>query len=532
MSFNKFLENPEDYFFNMSDIDKTGKFKPLMDNYRYSDISKAYFYFNQSSKLWIEQKSDDSVIYRICEYSVEILIPEQKKVLDILNEKMIKHSAKGKKATIEETDEMKEVEEAIKLFTKFITKTIKDHQTSKFAKSILSFFKHHIRDDNFKEKININNHHLLPLKTKNLNLKTLKMEERIKEQYFTKALDFIDLNDLTDDSAFKIVDKFFLDICTGHIPKKDYLQKIMGYFLSGAVNLGRTFYIFYGEGRNGKSALIEIISSVLQHYIKPVESSIIVKRGKKNAGQASPELEVLDYGLRVAILSETEDGEKLNETLIKNITGYDNISYRALRQDEKSFKSEAKLVLLTNHKPKFEFSKSMVDRLRFMAFNSRFISCSAEDEEKGCLKQNEYRSDPLLIQNLKTIYKSYVLLWCAIGAKRFFEEEHMDIPNDNVLKLENLSYINEMDSYARFKNECLHLDNEEKVLSSDVSKEYKTFCESECIPPIKPSELKRLLDNDFEKSKVSNNFYHGFTLKRIIESRLQFSIPDPSGLDM
>ena len=44
---------------------------------------------------------------------------------------------------------------------------------------------------------------------------------------------------------------------------KDYLQKILGYFLSGAVPLGRCFFIFYGNGKNGKSALIEVIQEII-----------------------------------------------------------------------------------------------------------------------------------------------------------------------------------------------------------------------------------------------------------------------------
>jgi phage/plasmid-associated DNA primase len=104
------------------------------------------------------------------------------------------------------------------------------------------------------DKINIDNHHLLPLKTMNLNLKTMTMEKRTKEQYFTKCLDIYDLEGLKEsDESFQQVDKFFLDICSGHLAKKDYIQKILGYFLTGAVPIGRCFFIFYGNGKNGKS---------------------------------------------------------------------------------------------------------------------------------------------------------------------------------------------------------------------------------------------------------------------------------------
>jgi len=63
-----------------------------------------------------------------------------------------------------------------------------------------------------------------------------------------------------DSPEYKIVDKFFLDVSTGSEAKKAYLQKILGYFLTGDVPNGRTFYIFYGMGANGKSAVMDIMS--------------------------------------------------------------------------------------------------------------------------------------------------------------------------------------------------------------------------------------------------------------------------------
>jgi P4 family phage/plasmid primase-like protien len=528
MSFNKYLtnkkfetaqtfihelgnRNAEDYFFNKSDLDKMAHFKDLTDNYKL--CNKTYYYFNPGNKLWVEEKTEDSVINRICDYTRIILEPEQKFVNALLTNKLLSLTKKDKDdLSKNEKDEIDSVKSALQDFTKFINKEIKEHMKAKFAKSVLNFFHHQIIDPDFMEKININNHHLLPLKYANLDLTTLTMKERVKQQYFTQCLDFFDLNDLTtNDDTYKIVDKFFLDIATGHEAKKIYLQKIMGYFLSGNVDMGRTFYIFYGEGRNGKSAVFEILSSVMMHYVKSIEASIIIKRGKKNAGQASPELEVLDYGLRLALLSETDEGEQLNESLIKSISGHDPITYRPLYGKNKNFYCEAKLCMLTNNKPYFKLSQSMIDRLRFLEFKSRFVSCT--EEEAKNLPAGQYRQDTQLVQDLKTNYRPYVLLWCAMGAQRFFQEQHMNIPNDEVLKKENLSYINEMDSVKRFVDECLIVEDEGQALCSKVNEAYKKFCNDEKIPAIKPSDLKKILLKQFGKTKASDMKYVGCSIK-------------------
>ena len=238
MSYNKFLNNKvskscdtimsgdlsflclhnrdsTDYFFNKSDLDKMAHFENLIE--RYKLCNKVYYYFSTKSNLWIEERTDDSVINRICEETQNILEPEKKHVLSLLLEAR-------NKLNVEDKNKFDEINESIKDFNKFIDKAIKEHQKVKFARSVLSFFHHKISDADFMDKINIDNHHLLPLKTMNLNLKTMTMEKRDKHQYFTKCLDIYDLEGLDESSEeFQQVDKFFLDICSGHDAKKQYV---------------------------------------------------------------------------------------------------------------------------------------------------------------------------------------------------------------------------------------------------------------------------------------------------------------------
>ena len=507
--------NSSDYFFNKSDLEKMDHFKYLID--RYKLCNKIYYFYNDTSNIWKEEQTEDSVISRICDYTREILEPEKTFVNVLLFKKSTEYTTKKSKGTMTtiESEEFEELKKSISEWNKFIDKTIKDHQKTKFAKSVINFFHHKIIDQEFMNKININNHHLLPLKYHNLNLMTGKMQDRNKKQFFTKALDFVDINHISkSDEGYMIVDKFFLDICTGSEVKKQYLQKILGYFLSGNVTLGRTFYIFYGDGKNGKSAIMEIVGEIFNHYCRAMEASIIIKKGVKNSGQASPEIEVLDYGLRLALLSETSEGDVLNEVLIKQISGYDPISYRALYGKQKDFRSEAKLCMLTNNKPYFKLSSSMVDRIRFLDFKSRFGYDEPKlDSQGNKVNKSYYKANPELVVQLKTIYKEYVLAWLVEGSKTFFSEGHMNVPNDEELIKENMSYINEMDSFKRFSDECLSIDPKEKVLTSVVNERYKKFCTDEGIPPIKNSQLKQLLLKQFITKKDSNNYFYGFKMK-------------------
>ena len=409
----------EDLFFLMSDVNKIASFGELLRSYKICNLSKTvsvYYYFNPSSNLWVEEKNDDSLHYRICEFVVSILDRDKRlvtEVFDALEEKDLKRS------------EREDIEEDKGKFNKHFAKVYKEHQKASFAKSILKFFNHHATDDLFQSKININNVHLLPLKDCNLNLATLRPQVRCSQNHFTQCIDMKgnsfygenSIENLMDSPEYKIVDKFFLDVCTGSEAKRAYLQKILGYFLTGDVPNGRTFYIFYGMGANGKSAVMDIMSEIMGYFCKTCPTSIILKRAKRGEGQPSPEIAVLDYGNRLGVLSETDEGEQLNEDLIKRISGFDRIDYRPLYEGVKEFRCESKLVMITNNKPFFNLSQSMVDRIRYVEFKSRFVQCT--EEESKTLPQGQYKINTGLIEKLKTQYKDYVLLWCALGAKKF-----------------------------------------------------------------------------------------------------------------
>jgi putative DNA primase/helicase len=242
------------------------------------------------------------------------------------------------------------------------------------------------------------------------------------------------------------------------------------------------------------------------------------KAESKAVEKASPELEVLDYGLRLGLLSETDDGDKLNESLIKNITGYDNISYRPLYGKQKQLKAEAKLCMLTNNKPYFKLSTSMIDRLRFIDFKSRFLNDHELTKENAykedrTLKEFFYKAEPERVIELKTVLKNYVLLWMAIGAKKFYDDKHLNIPDDKLLQTENMLFINDLHCIQRIIDESCVTDENEKVLVSVIKDTYNKFCTDENIPAVKPSQLKDTLSRKFEIKKNNNNYYYGFKLK-------------------
>ncbi len=106
-----------------------------------------------------------------------------------------------------------------------------------------------------------------------------------------------------------------------------FVQRVAGYTLTGDVSEQALFFL-YGTGANGKSTLINALMLALGDYAKQAAPDLlVVKRG-------SHPTELADlFGARLVASTEVEDGRKLAESLVKQITGGEPIRARRMRED-------------------------------------------------------------------------------------------------------------------------------------------------------------------------------------------------------
>ncbi|PWT84459.1 MAG: hypothetical protein C5B58_04685 [Acidobacteria bacterium] len=96
-----------------------------------------------------------------------------------------------------------------------------------------------------------------------------------------------------------------------------FVQRAVGYTLTGLINEQVLFFL-YGTGQNGKSTFVECLQQLLGSYMIKATTSLytIDRRGKE------PETEIARLmGKRLVTGSETEEGAKLAESRVKDITG-------------------------------------------------------------------------------------------------------------------------------------------------------------------------------------------------------------------
>ena len=127
---------------------------------------------------------------------------------------------------------------------------------------------------------------------------------------------------------------------------RDYIARLLGHGLEGRV-IEHVLGIHHGVGRNGKGTLIGTVTAALGDYADAADPDLLTARTFDAHPTSTADL----YGLRLAILHETDKGRKLAEATVKRLTGGDRLKARRMREDFWSFDPSHTFVMLTNHKP-------------------------------------------------------------------------------------------------------------------------------------------------------------------------------------
>ena len=125
-----------------------------------------------------------------------------------------------------------------------------------------------------------------------------------------------------------------------------YLARLIGHALEGRVH-EHILPILHGEGANGKGTFTGAILAAAGDYADAADPELLTAR----AFDAHPTGVADLFGLRLAVLHESDAGRKLAEGTVKRLTGGDRLKARRMREDFWHFEPSHTFVLLTNHKP-------------------------------------------------------------------------------------------------------------------------------------------------------------------------------------
>ena len=141
----------------------------------------------------------------------------------------------------------------------------------------------------------------------------------------------------------------FLERVQPNAMMRGFLQRWLGYSMTG-LKTEQVFAFLYGSGANGKSVLVDLMARMMGDYAATAKIESITGRNRRGGGDATPDLIPL-IGARFVRASEPEQGERLQESLIKELTGGEPIQVRALHSDFVEVYPLFKLTISGNHRP-------------------------------------------------------------------------------------------------------------------------------------------------------------------------------------
>lgn len=271
------------------------------------------------------------------------------------------------------------------------------------------------------------------------------------DYYFTKSTTV----SLTEGAQCPLWHKFLNEIFGSDEEMIHYIQKAAGYSLSGYTDEQCAFFC-YGTGRNGKTTFLDVIRSIAGDYASNIQPETLMLKGN-NSG-ASGDIARLK-GARFVTSVEPNEGMRLNEGLVKQLTGDDIVTARKLYCEEFEFRPEFKLWMATNHKPAIRSTDIGIWRRIHLV---PFTALIPEDRVDRTLKDK-------LLKEAEGIFR-----WCLEGL-RMYSEEGLEKPE--AVKRATDAYKREMDIISRFLEECTVKSFAGFVKAKDLYNVYSAWCD-------------------------------------------------------
>ena len=294
------------------------------------------------------------------------------------------------------------------------------------------------------------------------------------DDYISKStnIDYIPnniLNNKNNESLIKEI-KLFMKQLFPIKELEDYMWEHLASVLIGT-NENQTFNIYTGSGCNGKSKLVELMGKGLGDYKATVPITLVTqKRG--SIGGTSSEIVQLQ-GVRYAVMQEPSKGDKINEGIMKEITGGDPIQGRALFKETVTFIPQFKLVVCTN----VLFDIATNDdgtwrRIRLCDFMSKFTDSPYNNEEKFPKENFPYQY--LIDKKIDEKFEIWAPLLMSMLVNIGFETQG-NVKDCSIVMAGSDKYREGQDYLTEFAKEKIIRKHDGKIKKTELLEEFKNW---------------------------------------------------------
>ena len=285
-----------------------------------------------------------------------------------------------------------------------------------------------------------------------------------------------------------------------------YMHDHLASCLIGA-NKNQTFNVYHGSGSNGKSIVADLMSLTLGEYKGTVPITLVTESRNRIGGTSDEVLKL--KGIRYAVMQEPSKGVKLNEGIMKELTGGDPIQARGLYSESEIFDPQFTLVVCTNNLFDIESNDDGTwRRIRKCDFLSKFID---EDETYNDDTKYIYPKD----KSLKDKLPKMAPVFASMLVKRAFETNGL-VENCETVSNASNKYRKGQDHIAAFVSEMIIKINDQTkyVNKSGLNAAWKKWFEETqgSRKPPKADELHEYMNKKFGQCKTK-----GWTGLKFIE---------------
>lgn len=258
----------------------------------------------------------------------------------------------------------------------------------------------------------------------------------------------------------------FLQRVTGDdVELLEFVQRLAGYTITGVTD-EEILAFLHGPGATGKTTTVEAIKATLGDYASTSDfETFLARRGDAGIRNDVARL----AGARMVVSVEVDDGKRLAEGLIKQVTGGDKIAARFLHREYFEFEPQFTLWLVANARPRAHANDDALWRRILQVPFTEVIPVAERDPE---LKR-ALRTDPT--------EQTAILAWLVQGCLQW-QQRGLDVP-DRVRKYTE-EYRRENDALADWIEDRCDLGPDHWTASGALRASYETWCESAGVEPL------------------------------------------------
>jgi putative DNA primase/helicase len=284
-----------------------------------------------------------------------------------------------------------------------------------------------------------------------IDLRTGEPRNHRREDLLTKLIRV----EYDPDAKCPTFDAFLARIMNCNAALIDYLQRIVGYCLTGDVG-EKAMFVLYGDGNNGKTTFLEAIRNVLADYAGQVPIQSLMKR-KWDEGIPNDIAQL--QGKRFVTSSETEAGKELNVAKVKHLTGLATLQARYLYAEYTEFTPTFKLFLDSNHKPIIPADDPAIwNRLKFIPFTVTIPDADIDRQMAAKLRAED----------------AGILAWAVRGC---LEWRRRGLGEPDEVKAATQSHRREMDTIGRFIEERCEVGPNFRETTTRLYCAYRAWCD-------------------------------------------------------